>query len=265
MRQFEVTVRADKFFSEKYGSRTKAKEALERGEVLLNGKPLSYKAEVFGGEPFCFVEGTNTFVSNGGYKLERAIETFQEDVSGKVFADLGASTGGFTHCLLKRGAKKVYCVDVGESQLAEVLQTDSRVCVMDRTNARYLTAQSFPEQLDGVVSDLSFISLRLILPSVREILPEGGKAFVLFKPQFECEGRGIGKSGILPVRYHAPLLKEFYEFALNLSLAPIGLVNAPVREKKNIEYVVLLQKGGKAISQEEFLFRLNNFLSSNSQ
>ena len=255
-------MRADKFFAERFGSRAKAKEALLRGEVLLNGKPLLYKAEVKGDESFVYSEGAAPFVSEGGYKLERGLSVFGEDVSGKVFADLGASTGGFTDCLLRRGAKRVYCVDVGESQLDPKLRSDDRVRVMDGTNARYLTENSFPEGLDGIVSDLSFISLKLVLPAVSGLLSAKSRAFVLFKPQFECGGEGLPKSGILPVRFHSALLSDFYGFCIGHTLAPRDVINAPLREKKNVEYVLCLEKEGRAIPQEEFLFRAQNFFEN---
>lgn len=245
-------MRADKYFAEKFGSRTKAKEALMRGLVKRDNKTLSPTDEVADGQAFTFTED-NGFVSNGGYKLERGLEVFAEDVAGSVFADLGASTGGFTDCLLRRGAKRVYCVDVGESQLHESLAADSRVVVMDRTNARYLKASDFPEKIDGVVADLSFISLRLVLPAVANILQDGGNAFVLFKPQFECEGVGLGKSGILPERFHLPLLDNFYTFCMDIHFAPIRIVNVPLREKKNVEYIIFLKKAGNPAQKWEFL------------
>ncbi len=253
-------MRADKFFAEKFGSRTKSKEALSRGLVLKNGKPVCYKEEVREGEEFTFLTPEESYVSNGGYKLAQGLNFFQEDVFDKIYADLGASTGGFTHCLLKRGAKKVFCIDVGESLLAPELAKDSRVVVMDNTNARYLTKESFKEEIDGVVSDLSFISLKLILPAISQILPNGGNAFVLFKPQFECEGKGLGKSGILPQSYHAKLLSNFYGECLKFSLAPQNIVNAPLREKKNIEYVLHLKKNGVAISLIEWERRANSLI-----
>ena len=155
--------------------------------------------------------------------------------------------------MLRSGARHVYCVDIGEHQLDPALAGDARVTVMDRTNARYLTREQFPEKIDAVVSDLSFISLSLILPVISALLDRGGRAFVLFKPQFECGGRGLGKSGILPVKYHAALLSEFYERCLSALLAPMSIVNAPIHAKKNVEYIVFLQKDGRQISREEFL------------
>lgn len=248
-------MRADKFFAEKFGSRTKAKEALERGLILRNGQTLSPKTEIESEEGICFLAPGQSFVSNGGYKLARAISEFSFPVQGLVFADLGASTGGFTDCLLQNGAKRVFAVDVGTSQLDERLARDERVTVMDGTNARYLTADDFPLSLNGVVSDLSFISLRLVLPAVFRLLHSGEYAVLLFKPQFECEGRGLNKQGILPRRLHKPLLSAFYDECISRDLAPVGLVNAPVREKKNIEYVLLLQKEGTALSKREWMSR----------
>lgn len=251
-------MRADLFFAEKFGSRTRAKDALRRGLVLRGGKPLSPSDEVHENDKFDFVSGDARYVSRGGYKLERGLDAFGECVDGKIFADLGASTGGFTEVLLARGAARVYAVDVGEAQLAPALAADPRVVVMDKTNARYLTAQSFPDRLDGFVSDLSFISLRLILPMISSVLSAGGKAYVLFKPQFECGGTGLGKGGILPVKYHRELLSGFYANALSLHLAPRAVVCAPVVPRKNVEYVIFLEKDGIPVAPASFLDEAEN-------
>ncbi len=249
-------MRADKLFAERFGSRTKAKEALEKGLVLLNGKPVSPKDTVNETDAFIFLSEAETFVSAGGKKLARGLDVFGISVKDGIFADFGASTGGFTDCLLQRGAKRVYCVDVGESQLAPRLASDSRVVVKDKTNARYLKKEDFPETIGNIVSDLSFISLKLVLPAIEKILPQQGNAFVLFKPQFECGGVGLGKSGILPHKYHGELLRDFYAFCIGLHLAPQNIVNAPVIKKKNIEYIVHLIKGGKAVSEWEFMQKI---------
>ncbi len=250
-------MRADKFFAEKFGSRTKAQYALLEGKVLRDGVPLSPDDEVKEGEDFTFLDGER-FVSRGGDKLERGLSSFFESVEGCTVCDLGSSTGGFCDCLLQRGAAKVYCVDVGQSQLAPSLCADPRVVVMDGTNARYLTAASFGNRVDVVTADLSFISLKLVLPAISEILGEGGRAFLLFKPQFECGGR-IGKSGILPVSRHAELLKDFFAECERYSLAPQNIVPAPIRPKKNVEYMVFLQKGGRSVGAAELLSRIKNF------
>lgn len=249
-------MRADKFFAQRFGSRTKAAQALKIGLVLRAGRPLSPDDEVeesAGEECFTFLRPEEEFVSRGGEKLARGLDFFGVSVEGQVFADLGASTGGFTQCLLRRGAGKVFCVDVGQSQLAPSLRADSRVCVMDGTNARYLRPEHFPVPLDGVVCDLSFISLRLILPAVAALLSAGGRVFALFKPQFECGKQGVNKNGICPTSLHPTLLAQFYDFCCGLSLSPRSVVNAPVHPRKNVEYVLFLERDGVPVNKERFL------------
>ena len=234
-------MRADKYFSERFGSRTKAAEALKQGLVLRDGRLLSPDSEVNEGDAFEFLSPEEQFVSNGGYKLARGLDVFQEDISGKAYCDLGASTGGFTDCLLQAGAARVYAVDVGKSQLAPSLAADARVRVMDGVNARYLRAEDFPEPIDGVTADLSFISLRLILPAVAAVLRRGGSAFVLIKPQFECGGRGLDKHGIYKdAAGRRAIAEELCRFACGLGLRPRALTAAPVLPRKNIEYVLWL-------------------------
>ena len=234
-------MRADKLFAEKFGSRTKSAEAIEKGLVLINGKKIKPKDEIKETDVITFVEAEEYYVSNGGYKRSRGLKTFEFSCKDKVFADIGASTGGFTQCLLQNGAKKVYAVDVGESLLHESVAKDNRVFIMDNTNARYLTAKDFSEPLDGVVTDVSFISLRLILPSIAGILRENGVAFVLVKPQFECEKKNIGKSGIVHPSAHADIVQKVLKYCYECGLYPFGIVNAPVRKGKNIEYVLYLK------------------------
>ena len=245
-------MRADKFFADKYGSRTKSAEAIEKGLILVNGKPIKPKAEIKETDFITFIETEETFVSNGGYKLDRAIKTFKFDCKDKIFADIGASTGGFTDCLLQNGAKKVYTVDVGESLLHERLLGDARIVQMENTNARYLTKKHFEDEIDGVVTDVSFISLRLIFPVIKEILSEKGSAFVLIKPQFECENKHIGKSGIVAPFAHAGIVEKVLGYLTENGLYPHGIVNAPIRKGKNIEYVLYCKPdyhGAKSIGQ----------------
>lgn len=251
-------MRADKFFAEHFHSRTKAAEALEKGLVLRKGKALKPADRVEEGEEFTFLDDLR-YVSNGGYKLERALDVFAQEVAGEIAVDVGASTGGFTDVLLQRGAKKVYCVDVGESLLDGRISSRKEVVVMDGTNARYLKKQDFPDRISLVVSDVSFISLKLILPAVEEILEEGGRAFVLVKPQFEAGKERINKNGIVSVKYHREILADFYSFCTKTSLAPKAIVNAPIREKKNIEYVTMLQKGGFPVSFDEYIRSASDF------
>jgi 23S rRNA (cytidine1920-2'-O)/16S rRNA (cytidine1409-2'-O)-methyltransferase len=238
-------MRIDKYCAAHYGSRTKAADAAERGEIRLNGKRAKPADEVKEGDKVEFIEPKENYVSHGGAKLARAIETFGIDCAGKIFADIGASTGGFTDCLLQHGAKKVYCVDVGESLLDEKLQGDERIVPMENTNARYLTEESFAEVPNGVVIDVSFISLRLLLPVLYRIVQEGGIVLALIKPQFECEDkRLLSKSGIVTdPKLRRKIVAKIYAACVENGLQPLNIVNAPVREKKNIEYVIYLQKG----------------------
>lgn len=231
-------MRADKFLAEHFGSRTKAAEAVERGLVLLNGKLIKAKTEIKETDVLTFVEAEESFVSNGGYKLNRALKTFPFNPEGKIFVDIGASTGGFTDCLLQYNAKKVYTVDVGESLLHESLLGDTRIVQMENTNARYLQKTDFPEAIDGIVTDVSFISLRLIFPAIKAILSESGVAFVLIKPQFECENKHIGKSGIVSPSAHAAIVEKVLGYLSENELYPHGIVNAPIRKGKNVEYIL---------------------------
>ncbi len=244
-------MRADKYFAEKFGSRTKAAECIERGLVLVNGKQIKAKTEIKEDDVISFVEAEEFFVSNGGYKLDRAFKTFAYDCTGKVFADIGASTGGFTDCLLQYGASKVYAVDVGESLLHESLRGDRRIVSMENVNARYLQRSDFPERLDGIVADVSFISLRLIFPVIKELLEGAGDAFVLIKPQFECEKKHIGKSGIVAPSAHGEIVKKVLGYLSECGLYPRSIVDAPIRKGKNIEYVLHIrtQKEGSAAPQ----------------
>lgn len=235
-------MRADKFFSEQFGSRTKAAEAIENGFILVNGKTIKPKTEIRDTDSVTILQEKPPFVSNGGAKLQRALQTFPLDCKDKIFADIGASTGGFTDCLLQNGAKKVYAIDVGESLLHTDLLSREEIVVMDNTNARYLQKTDFADTIDGVVTDVSFISLRLIFPVIREIMSDEGDAVVLIKPQFECENKHIGKSGIVSPAAHASIVKKVLDYLLDNELYPFGITNAPMRKGKNIEYVLWIKK-----------------------
>ena len=258
-------MRADKYFSEHFGSRTKAAEAIDRGLVLVNGKQIKAKTEIKESDVITLVEAEESFVSNGGYKLDRAIKSFDFDCKDKVFADIGASTGGFTDCLLQNNAKKVYAIDVGESLLHEKLVGDSRIVPMENTNARYLQKEDFSDEIDGVVTDVSFISLRLIFPTIKAILKQSGSAFVLIKPQFECENKHIGKSGIVATSAHAGIVEKVLGYLSENGLYPHGIVNAPIRKGKNIEYVLYCKPdyiGAKTVKQ--IVDEVRNFVRHNS-
>ena len=238
-------MRADVFFKDKFGSRTKAAEAIEKGWVLVNGKPIKPKADVCENDTIEFVLPSESFVSNGGYKLSKGLKAFNYNCNGKICVDIGASTGGFTDCLLQNGVKKVYAVDVGESLLHDSIKSRKEIVVMDNCNARYLTKTDFEDEIDLVVTDVSFISLKLIFPSISNILSEQGDAIVLIKPQFECENKNIGKSGIVQLSSHPKIVQKVLSFAVENGLYPRALAYAPIRKGKNVEYVVWLIKDSK--------------------
>lgn len=240
-------MRLDKYLSEKFGSRNKAVAAIERGSVKVNGKVQPPSYTVKDGDDVQIAEEQTTFVSAGGYKLYKALNDFDFSADGKVFADIGASTGGFTDCLLKSGAQKVYCIDVGESQLDKSL-LDKEVVVIDNFNARNLNKNLFAETLDGITIDVSFISLTYLLDAVSEVLCDGKHVLALIKPQFECESRNVGKNGIVRgADKHRRIIEKIYDFSVKCNLAPVNLTTAPIVKGKNTEYVILLEKGGRAV------------------
>lgn len=246
-------MRIDKYLAEKLGSRTKAATAVEKGLVKVNGKTVVRSYEVKEGDEIVVEELEENFVSAGGFKLQKALKDFSFSAEGKIFADIGASTGGFCDCLFKNGAKKVYCIDVGESQLDKSLLSKN-IVVIDNFNARNLHAGLFKEDLDGVTIDVSFISLTYILGAVAEVLSEGKCVLALIKPQFECESKSVGKNGIVRDKsMHEKIISKIYDFSLSVGLAPQKLTNAPIIKGKNLEYVVLLKKGAKAEEKEKLL------------
>ncbi len=250
-------MRIDKFLAEKFGSRNKAAFAVENGRVLVNGKNVTVAYEVKDTDEITFVEIGSTFVSAGGYKLEKALNDFNFDVKGMVFADVGASTGGFTDCLLQRGAKKVYCIDVGESQLDTSLLNEN-VTVIDNYNARDLHCGLFLEPIEGVVCDVSFISLTYVLNGIASVLAQNGVAFVLIKPQFELEKKDIGKNGIVKqANKREQAIQRVYHYALSCGLAPINLTCAPEIKGKNKEFVLYLKKGANSAPLKDLLNRVN--------
>lgn len=237
-------MRIDKYLAPKYGSRTKAAQAIEKGLVLVNGKVVSPSFELRDSDDLIFLEAEENFVSLGGFKLNKALKDFNFDVTGKVFADVGASTGGFTDCLFQHGASKVYCIDVGENQLDDGLKSKN-IVIYDNFNARNLENSMFDEDLDGVVIDVSFISLTYILDKVATVIGDGKYVIALIKPQFECESRSVGKNGIVKdEKARGRIIEKIYDFAVGCNLAPQKLTTAPQVKGKNIEYLILLEKNG---------------------
>lgn len=235
-------MRIDKFLTEKFGSRNKASAAISDGLVLVNGKQVNASYEVKDTDEITFIKPKESYVSVGGFKLSKALKDFQFDVKNKIFVDVGASTGGFTDCLLQNGAKKVYCIDIGESQLDESLIVKN-VKVIDNFNARNLCLELFEEKPDCAVIDVSFISLTYVLGAVSKILPDGGSVIALIKPQFECEGKTVGKNGIVKdKKIHEKVITKICDFAKTCNLSPVKLTNAPIVKGKNKEYLLLLIK-----------------------
>lgn len=226
-------------------SREKAKATIMSGLVYVNGQKSDKPGTPVSDEAKIEVRGNACpYVSRGGFKLAKALEVFPIDPAGKVCIDCGASTGGFTDVLLKNGAARVYAVDVGYGQLAWSLRQDKRVVVMERTNARSLTPDMFPESMDIGVMDLSFISIRLILPALHALLKPGGEVVCLIKPQFEAGKADVGKKGVVRDRaVHERVLREMTEFFPTAGYTLCGLDYSPIRGPEgNIEYLAYLKR-----------------------
>lgn len=229
-----------------FESREKARATIMSGLVYVNGQKADKPGMPVKADAKIEVRGAACpYVSRGGFKLEKALRVFPVSAEGKTCIDCGASTGGFTDVLLKNGAKKVYAVDVGYGQLAWSLRSDARVVTMERTNARSLTPEMFADMMDMAVMDLSFISVRLVLPAVRELLAEGGQVLCLIKPQFEAGREDVGKKGVVrDASVHERVLREFLEAEPELGYTVMGLDYSPVRGPEgNIEYLAYLKKG----------------------
>ena len=221
-------------------SRQKAQALIMAGQVYAGGR----KADKAGAPtaedvPLEVRGGGLRYVSRGGNKLERAMETWPITLENKVCADIGASTGGFTDCMLQNGAGKVYAVDVGYGQFAWKLRQDPRVVCLERTNARYLTEEQIPEKLDFFSVDVSFISLSLILPPLRPLMAENGQAVCLVKPQFEAGRDKVGKKGVVrDKKVHLEVLEHFFDHAASAGFTVRGVTWSPIRGPEgNIEYL----------------------------
>ncbi len=189
------------------------------------------------------------YVSRGGLKLEKALQVFPLDLSGLVCMDVGASTGGFTDCMLQNGACRSYAIDVGYGQLAWSLRIDPRVVNLERTNARYLTQEQVPEPVDFCSIDVSFISLTIILPSVRPLLAPEGRLVCLIKPQFEAGKEKVGKKGVVrEKKVHEEVIVKIVNFCLDNGFSVKGITFSPIKGPEgNIEYLIYLQKSEPAL------------------
>ena len=227
-------------------SRQKAQATIMAGLVFVEGQRSDKPGTPVAEDANVEVRGhALRYVSRGGLKLEKAMASFPIDLRDAVCGDIGASTGGFTDCMLQNGARKVYAVGVGYGQLAWSLRSDDRVVCMERTNARYLTHEQIPEELDFASVDVSFISLKLILPPLCGLLRQGGHVACLVKPQFEAGKEKVGKKGVVrDPAVHLEVLEHFLEHAKESGFTVLGLTYSPIRGPEgNIEYLGYLEKG----------------------
>lgn len=235
-------------------SREKAKAIIMSGIVYVNGQKEDKAGSMFDDEAEIEVRGnTLRYVSRGGLKLEKAINEFGVSCDGKVCMDVGASTGGFTDCMLQNGATKVYAVDVGHGQLDWKLRNDERVVCMEKTNIRYVTPNDIEDKIELSSIDVSFISLSKVLPAVRELLTECGEVVALIKPQFEAGREKVGKKGVVREQStHVEVIEMCIKYAHDNNFKITNLTWSPIRGPEgNIEYLYRLTKDD-AVTEKEF-------------
>ncbi|MCR4909625.1 MAG: TlyA family RNA methyltransferase [Lachnospiraceae bacterium] len=228
-----------------FKSRESAKKCIMAGEIFVNGLVEDKAGTMVPADAEIEHRGKALpYVSRGGLKLEKALKVFPIDLSGKICLDIGASTGGFTDCMLQNGAEKVYSVDVGFGQLDYSLRKDERVVCMERTNFRYLTEKDFPEKMDFASADVSFISLSKILPAAYAVMKEDSRMVCLIKPQFEAGKELVGKNGVVRnSKTHALVIRSVLGFSKEEGFRVLGLDYSPIRGPKgNIEYLLYLEK-----------------------
>lgn len=242
-------MRIDSYMFEKglAQSRTKAKELISAGRVFLNGEKIekcSFDISDESTEIQILSADTEEFVGRGGIKLQTAIEEFGIDVSGKICVDIGSSTGGFTDCLLRKGAAKVYAVDSGKGQLVKELIDDARVVSIEGFNARYMTKEDISgDSAQLVVMDVSFISQTLIYPAIKNIADKGADIVTLIKPQFEAGRANIGKNGIVKdKKVHLSVIENIKNSALTHGFEPVKVIESPIKGGSgNTEYLIHLK------------------------
>ncbi|HTP09585.1 MAG TPA: TlyA family RNA methyltransferase [Anaerolineae bacterium] len=224
-------------------SRERGQRLIMAGEVLVNEQVMDKPGQPITADAVIRIKAPLPYVSRGGSKLSAALDRFPIPIAHAVCADVGASTGGFTDCLLQRGAARVYAIDVGYGQLDWKLRTDSRVVVMDRTNARYV--ESLPEPIDVAVVDTSFISLRLILPAVLKWLQAEAHIVTLIKPQFEAGRTKVGRRGVVrDPAVHAEVLRTLWKAADAIGFSTIDLIRSPIEGPAgNVEFLAWLRPG----------------------
>ncbi len=230
-------------------SREEGRGRILAGEVLVDERPVTKAGTLIGADAAIRLRGKSfPYVSRGGAKLEKALRDFQIEVKDKIALDAGASTGGFTDCLLTQGAKRVYAVDVGYGQLDWKLRNDPRVLVLEKRNIRHLEVEELPQPSQLATVDVSFISLRLVLPQVQKLLAPGGEILALIKPQFEVGKGKVGKGGVVRnAEEHLRVIEEIKQTAIALGLEVKGVTESPLLGPKgNKEFFIHLKKKNQA-------------------
>ena len=228
-----------------FESREKAKAVIMSGCVYVNNQKADKAGANFDESAAVEVRDNRLrYVSRGGYKLEKAMQVFPIALDGKITMDIGASTGGFTDCMLQNGAAKVYAVDVGYGQLAWKLRNDERVVNLERTNMRYVTQEQVPEEIDFFSVDVAFISLKLILPAARGVCADHAQAVCLIKPQFEAGRENVGKNGVVrDQKVHIAVVEDIIDFCMNNGFSVLGLEYSPIKGPQgNIEYLLYIRR-----------------------
>ena len=239
-----------------FPSREKARTAIMAGEVFVDGQREDKAGSMFREEAEIEVRGNALpYVSRGGLKLAKALEVFPISLFGRICMDVGASTGGFTDCMLQNGAAKVYSVDVGYGQLDWKLRNDPKVVCMEKTNIRYVKPEDVAERISFVSIDVSFISLSKVLPAVRELMTEEGELVCLIKPQFEAGREKVGKKGVVrDPAVHEEVIEAVLRYAADVRLVPSGLTFSPVKGPEgNIEYLLYLKKTGQEMPSDDVI------------
>lgn len=245
-------------------SRELAKAYIMAGNVYVDGQKEDKAGHKGDGDAKLEVKGNQMkYVSRGGYKLEKAMDVFGIRLDGKICLDIGASTGGFTDCMLQNGASKVYAIDVGYGQFAWKLRNDERVVCLEKTNVRYVTHEQVPDEGDFASIDVSFISLTKVLPAVLGVLGEKGQLVCLIKPQFEAGREKVGKKGVVrDGSVHREVIEMIVEYVRTQSLGILGLDFSPIKGPEgNIEYLIYLDKSRSGMHEDEVQARVDTVVA----
>lgn len=245
-------------------SRELAKAYIMAGNVYVDGQKEDKAGTKVAVTAKLEVKGNQMkYVSRGGYKLEKAMDVFGIRLNGKICLDIGASTGGFTDCMLQNGASKVYAIDVGYGQFAWKLRNDERVVCLEKTNVRYVTHEQVPDEGDFASIDVSFISLTKVLPAVLGVLGEKGQLVCLIKPQFEAGREKVGKKGVVRDRsVHREVIEMIVEYVRTQSLGILGLDFSPIKGPEgNIEYLIYLDKSRSGMHEDEVQARVDTVVA----